>query len=360
MSRQLTCILWIVVGARALGAQEQETILRARADSLLREWRQANALAGLQDSLRLAARLSGRDTIRVGAVTVIANPSPLPLAQAAAAADAEIERYFGTAAHVFTEHPLLVQAIDPDTAAEPPRAPLGIQIPWDFDVARVSRVLLTMADLGVADTALRAWLGGPVTPVLDTVPRRERVFVQLVTAPSHAVRQCFLGDLGACRDALSLVGAPDLVTRWYGPAERRALVTVDYAGFLDRGEKQIAFRSCASGNDAACLDLLNSLPLGSLMRPFDSDARATLLQTAAHIGGPATFQRLLEIQGDMGTRLAAATGRPLDSLVAQWRAGILRSRPASVALPPWGVWLAIGWVTVFATCGLRSSRWRVQ
>jgi hypothetical protein len=359
MSRQLACILWIVAGARALGAQEQEAVLRARADSLLREWRQANALAGLQDSLRLAARLAGRDTIRAGAVTVIANPSPLPLAQAAAAANAEIERYFGTAAHVFTDHPLLVQAIDPDTAAEPPRTSLGIQIPWNFDVARVSRVLLTQADLGVADPSLRAWLGGPVTTILDTVPPRERVFVQLVTAPSRAVRQCFLGDLGACREALSLVGAPDL-TRWYGPEERRALVTVDYAGFLDRGEKQIAFRSCASGNDAACLDLLNSLPPGSLVRPFDSDARATLLQTAAHIGGPATYQRLLEIQGDMGSRLGAATGRPIDSLVAQWRAGILRSRPAPVALPPWGVWLALGWTAVFATCGLRSSRWRVQ
>lgn len=340
----------------------QDAVLRARSDSLLREWRQANALAGLQDSLRLAARLVGRDTIRVGALVIVANPSPLPLAQAAARIWPAIERYYGTAARHFSRRPFLIQAVDPDTTSAPSLGSLGMQmIPWDLDVTRLAQVLLTMADLGAVDPKLHDWLGGPLTPHFDSSPSRERVYVQLVTAPSLAVRRCFLGEIGPCRDALSLSNAPDMVSHWYGAEERRRLVTVDYQGFLDRGARHVVFQSCSAGSDSACLELLTALPPGSLSRPLDVEARVALLERAVGLGGPSTFQRLLDAPGDaMGARLAAATGIPEDSLVAGWRAVVLRARPAPVSLPPLGAWLALGWTVVFATCGLRSSRWRVH
>jgi hypothetical protein len=115
MSRRGTWIVLASLAARP--AFGQDAILRARSDSLLREWRQANALASLQDSLRHAARLAGRDTIRAGALLIVANPSQLPLAQAAARIWTSIERYYGTAARNFSRRPFLIQAVDPDTLA---------------------------------------------------------------------------------------------------------------------------------------------------------------------------------------------------------------------------------------------------
>jgi hypothetical protein len=352
----------LLASLAARPAFAQGAALRVRSDSLLREWRQANALAGLQDSLRLAVRLAGRDTIRVGALVIVANPSPLPLAQAAARIWPVIERYYGTAARNLSRRPFLIQAVDPDTTSAPSPGSLGMQmIPWDLDVTRLAQVLLTMADLGAVDPRLHDWLGGPLTPRFDSGPRRERVYLQLVTAPSRAVRRCFVGEIGACRDALSLSNEPDMLSRWYGADERRRLVTIDYLGFLDRGAQHALFQSCSAGSDSACLELLAALPPGSLSRPLDAEARAVLLELAVRQGGPSTFQRLLDAPDSaMGARLAAATGIPEDSLVAGWREAVLRARPTPVSLPPWGLWLALGWTMLFATCGLRSSRWRVQ
>lgn len=358
MSRPWTWLTIAVLAVRP--AFGQDPVLRARSDSLRREWRQANALAGLQDSLRLATRLAGRDTIRAGTLTIIANPSPLPLAQAAAQVWPVIDRYYGPAAEAFSQRPFLIQAIDPDTAARP-GIPLGMEVLWNLDATQVAQLLLNMADLTTLDPRLHDWLGGPLTPRIDSGPRRVRVYVQLVTAPSRGVRRCFLGDLDACRDALSLTNAPDMVPRWYGPEERRRLVTTEYNGFLDHGSRHIAFRSCAAGSDSACVELLAALPHGSLSPPLDAEARGVLLDLAILEGGRSTFQRLLAGQDSaMGSRLAAAAGIPEDSLLARWRTAVLRARPAPVSLPPWGAWFALGWAVLFATCGLRSSRWRVQ
>lgn len=358
MSRSWAWLTLAVVAVRP--AFGQDPVLRARSDSLLREWRQANALAGLQDSLRLATRLAGRDTIRFGALTIIANPSPLPLAQAATQVWPVIDRYYGPAAGAFSQRPFLIQAIDPDTAARAD-IPLGMEVLWNLDATQLAQLLLNMADLSTLDPRLHDWLGGPLTPRFDSGPRRVRVYLQLVTAPSGGVRRCFLGDLDACRDALSLTSAPDMVSRWYGPEERRRLVTTEYNGFLDHGTRHTAFLSCAAGSDSACLGLLTTLPPGSLFPPLDAEARGVLLDLTVLQGGRSTFQRLLDGRDTaMGPRLAAAARIPEDSLVARWRAAVLRARPAPVSLPPWGAWFALGWTALFATCGVRSSRWRVQ
>jgi hypothetical protein len=187
------------------------------------------------------------------------------------------------------------------------------------------------------------------------------VYLELVTVPSQAVRRCFAGERAGCRDALSLSGAPDSLTRWYGPDERRSLATVDYGGFLNRGSRAPLLQSCAAGNDSTCLDLLESLPPGTLRGPLDYVARFSLLETARTLGGAETFHRLFATPpGPMGARLAAAARVSEDSLIARWRADILAARPTPVPLPPWGLWVALGWTLVFMTCGLGSSRWRVS
>jgi hypothetical protein len=356
--RQLLFVAALV--APRMVAGQQAAALRSRADSLLREWQQASALAAVQDSLRHAASIAGRDTVRAGALTILVNPSPLPLARAAARAWPMIERFYGPAAQALARRPLVIEAVDPDTAV-PPNPGDALQIFWDIDEDQLTRVLVILADLSSADPALRDWLGGAVTPGLDSLQRRAQVYVELVTAPSQAVRRCFVGDRTACRDALSLSDAPDLLTRWYGADERRLLVTAQYAGFLNKGGRAAEFHDCGAGSDSACLDLLESLPPGSLQRPLDYAARFALLETAIGLGGPETFHRLLlSPPGPMGARLATAALVTEDSLVARWHADILAARPRPVPLPPWGLWVALGWTAVFMTCGLGSSRWRVS
>ena len=338
-------------------------LLHARADSLLREWQQASALAAVQDSLRHAAEIAGRDTVRAGALTILVNRSPLPIAPAAAQAWTQIERFFGPAAQWLARQPLVIQALDPDTTV-PANPGDALQIYWDLNERELTRVLLGFADLSGADPAVRDWLGGPALPGggPDGDQRRAQVYVALVTAPSQAVRRCFVGDRVACRDALSLAPeTPDLLTRWYGPDERRALVTVRYAGFLDKGAHAPEFRSCGAGSDSACLDLLESLPPGSLERPLDYAARFSLLETAVALGGTRTFARLFATApGPMGARLAAAAQVSEDSLVARWRSDVVAARPKPVPVPPWAMWVALGWTVAFMTCGLGSSRWRVS
>jgi hypothetical protein len=357
-ARPVALGVMLLLGVAPLGAQIPT--LKEKAESLLAEWRQAKAFADLQDSLRLEGERGGRDTIRAGALVYLVNRSPLPLAQAAAIAWPQIERFYGPAAQAFAQHPFLIQAVDPDTneSVPPGRA---IKILWNTDVQSLARALVAMADLGGMDPGLREWLGGPVVARFDSGAARATVFVQLVTAPSVAVQRCYAGDRTACAGALALSDMTDAASRWYGPEERRALITTQYGSFLRwKGHAQ-AVGACEGGNDSTCLDLLRSLPPGALIQPLDYQSRITLLETAVRLGGPETFQRLFATPaGPMGQRLAAAARVNEDSIIGRWRSDVLAARPLPVPLPPWGPWVALGWVAVFATCGARSSRWRVN
>lgn len=350
-----TVLLLATTAAPILSAQQPA--LQARTDSLLREWHEAQALARLQDSLRLAARLAGRDTVRFGALRVIANPSPLPLERAAALAWPVIEGFFGPSAEAFRRHPFVLNAIDPDTSAGPPPSPGGHQVPWDWDAPRLAGLLDALADLSSEDPPLRDWLGGRLAPPDTAVAARlGRAYVRLVTAPSVVAHRCLAGALPACRLVLELDSLSDPATQWYGAQERRRMV-VD--GNLGRGTHQTAWLACGKGDDPSCLELLRGLPPRRIPRPLDYVTRFSLLEFARSIGGPGTLQRLFAAPGPMGKRLSVATGMPVDTLVARWRAAVITARPHPVSLPPWGAPLALGWVSIFAACGLRSSRWRV-
>jgi hypothetical protein len=332
--------------------------LRARADSLLVEWQLAKQFADLQDSLRLGQERSGRDTIRVGALVFLVNRSPLPLREAAATAWPQIERFYGPAAQAFAQRPFLIQAVDPDTNEDVPPG-RAIKILWNTEVAPLARALVTIADLGPLDPGLRDWLGGVVVPRFDSGPGHAAVYIQLVTSQSGAARSCFAGDRSACSSVLALRNMTDPATQWYGPEERRELVNREYFDFLNRSGHRQAVRSCAAGSDDTCLALLRSL--GTLIPPLDYQARLTVLETAVRVGGAETFQRFLATPaGPMGRRLATAAGVSEDSLVGRWRSDVLAARPTPVPLPVWGAWVALGWIVVFGTCGLGSSRWRVS
>ncbi len=345
-------------------AAAQDTLvarLRVRADSLTRAWRQADALADLVDSLERERAGEGRDTIAVGALRIVTNPSPLPVRQAAARAWPVIDSMYGTVAGDLARRPYLIRAVDPDTAVRGSSFHAGMDVPWDLDEASVVTLLLSTVPIAPPDPALADWLGAPLRPAVRERHDRAAVYVQLVTAPSQAARGCFLGEIARCEDALGLGDAAGALERWYPSAgERRALVTRSFADFFNHGASAAAFRACAAGSDGDCSELLRALPGSALPRPLASDARATLAHLALRLGGRDAYRRLLaNPTAPMAERLAAAAVTPVDSLVGRWRAQVIASRPATVLLPVWAFAVALGWTAVFAVCGLRSSRWRV-
>lgn len=346
-----------------LGSQSVE-VLRARADSLAREWRQAKALADLQDSLRLIGAGAGRDTIRLGALTILANRSPLPVSPAAAIAWPVIERLYGPAAQAVAGHPITIEAVDPDTGVTSanPRREATLRVDWDLDPPALAQRLLNAVSAGASDRRLQQWLGGLL--LFDTAATRRAAslaYLELVTRPATTARRCYLGDLVACRAALSLEDTADLVPRWYDAAQRRTLAIRTYQGYLARVASQDDLRACAAGNDSTCLSLLETLPPGHLLAPLGYRARLVLLAVAVELGGPGAAGRLLETpERGVSARLSAAARVSIDSLLARWLSRVRAARPRPPSLPPSGPWIAVGWIGVFATCGLRSSRWRAR
>jgi len=360
------CLLTMAIALAAgrLAGQSVEQ-LQARADSLLREWHRASAVADMVDSLNHARAAGGTDTISVGALRIVTNPSPARLREAAARAWPVIDSLYGIEARQLEQRPYLIAPYDPDTNSPKPITRGAIQVPWDQDVASLAMLLLTTVPIGRPDAALQEWLGGPVVPIIRPAQARAAVYVQLVTAPSQAARSCFLGVTSACRNALALGESPDPLQQWYpSAAERRVLVLrsfAEYFGYSDHGARKLALQSCGAGSDAACTELLRSLPPGALPRPLTYDARAALVHIALRLGGREAYHRLVATpDAPIADRLAGAAGVSVDSLVTLWRSEILAARPAPVTLPPWGPWAALGWTAVFAVCALRSSRWRVS
>ncbi len=356
-------LLLVVIGCSSPLSAQDSTLgrLRHRADSLAREWRQANAVADLVDSLERERATSWKDTISVGALRIVANPSPLPLREAAARAWPVLDSLYGSEAQHLAQWPVIIQAYDPDTTVQRPAHHVGMQVPWNMGAAALTLMLLANAPMPDPDRPLREWLNGPVRPSWRTAEDRSAVYVQLVTAPSQTVRDCFLGHLEGCEAALEIGASPATLEALYpSAAERRSLLTQSFADFFNHGATSAAFHFCVTGSDSACTGLLRSLPRGVLPHPLGADARFTLVHLALRLGGREAYHRLLaDPQASVGARLAAAGGVSEDSLVARWHAEIIAARPPPVEMPTWAFVIALGWMMFFAGCGLRSSRWRI-
>src|SRR5713226_9638278 len=193
MSDLLRSVLALgLVGVGVLSAQDSTLVrLRHRADSLAREWRQANAIADLVDSLERERATSGKDTISVGALRIVANPSPLPLREAAARAWPVIDSLYGPAAQDLARSPYIIRAIDPDTTVPRGTLHVGMEVPWNLSESALTLLLQSNVPMPDPDPALRNWLGGTVRPSVRATWDREATYVQLVTAPSQAARDCF-------------------------------------------------------------------------------------------------------------------------------------------------------------------------
>ena len=332
-----------------------------QADSLLGAWRDAERLADVADSLERVRATAGYDTIAVGGLRIIANPSPLPLREAAERAWPAIDSLYGSAAEDLAQHPYIIRAVDPDTAVRRTVLHVGFELPWDLDVRAATTVLLTTVTPPHFDPPLADWLGAALRPTLRPQDERAAAFVLLVTAPSEAVRGCFLGDIARCKDVLQVGDSTGLLERWYvTPLEREALVTEAFSDYFARGATAPSLQRCHQHQDDACTALLQSLPPGTLPRPLAHPARLLLVREALRAGGRDAYRRLVARPGSsIGERLSSAAGLDIDSLVVRWRSDVISARPRPLTLPWWASFAAIGWTAFFGFCALRSSRWRL-
>src|SRR3989441_2122285 len=311
------------------------TRLRHRADSLLTAWREARMLADVADSLERVRATAGYDTIAVGGLRIIVNPSPLPLREAAERAWPAIDSLYGSAAEDLAQHPYIIRAVDPDTAVRRAVLHVGAELPWDLDVRATTTVLLTTVTPPHFDPALANWLGAALRPTFRPQDERAVVFVLLVTAPSEAVRGCFLGAIARCKDVLQVGDSTGLLARWYvSPAEREALVTESFSDYFARGGTGPSLQRCRQHHDDACTALLQSLPPGTLPRPLAHPARMLLVREALRAGGREAYRRLVARPGTpIGGRLARAAAMGGASPVVRWRNDVLAARATPLPLP---------------------------
>jgi hypothetical protein len=362
MSRLLAALLTVSVLASPLQSQDSLMArLRWQADSLLSAWRDAQRLAALADSLEQVRATAGSGTIAVGGLRIIVNPSPLPLREAAERAWPVIDSLYGSAAEDLPRYPYIFRAVDPDSSVRRTVLHVGVELPWDLDLRASTNVLLTTVTAPSFDAALGDWLGSALRPTVQPQDEGAAVFIQLVTAPSEAVRGCFLGDIARCKDVLQLGDSTGLVGRWYvTPAEREALVSGVFGDYFARGATAPTLQNCRQHRDDACTTLLQSLPPGSLPRLLAPPARVLLVRAALRAGGRDAYRRLVAHPATpIEERLSSAAEMDIDSLVVRWRNDVLAARPRPLTLPWWVSVAALGWTAFFGFCALRSSRWRL-
>jgi hypothetical protein len=332
--------------------------LERRADSLARAWREATTLAAVADSVAHLTARGRLDTIVVGSLRLVTNPSPLPARAAAAQAWRIIDSVYGSEAERLRDSPILIHAIDPDSVAGS-REHWGQEVTWDQDTAALAGLLLQRLPLGDPDREFRVWLGDALRPAPRQAEEWSDTYVSLVTAPYLAARRCFAGSLEACRSALGLDEYPAGIVLAYRDSSERRLATARVQSFFQDGGGRAAYQECQAGADSVCTELLAGIPLAMLPKPVSVTARLTLARLALSTGGREAYHRLAASAGaPIGARLSLAAGLPLDSLVSRWRARVIAARPAPVTLPSYGYAAGLGWVLCFGLCALGSSRWR--
>jgi len=341
-------------------AQDRD-VLRSRIARLERELRSAEVAAAHADSVA-HMRDAPPDTVRVGALRVLAPPGIGGEARAGAArALALIDTAFGTATDALAERrfTLVLQAAQRELRPVP-AGTIGVLTTGsttDIDQRLVWAAAQAMASLN--DSALSTWLQGALVP--NRHPERERrgVYVALVTAPSPAGQRCYQGDLDACRRSLGLVPVELALDDWYNAARRRSVVQELQDLDAVRAAPRLSSACLTAESDADCLAVLRRVPHSALPPPLPAAARFSLLRSAVELGGRGAYTRLLSTAGrPMETRLAAASGVSSDSLLRTWRAAMFAARPLPVTVGPRAGWVALAWGVVFAFLALRSTRWR--
>lgn len=373
----LLTTLVLLLGPGLATAQQTEEQLRQRLDSLrplleaAREDLVVFEREVEQSAVRAAAAAAVLDTMSIGLVTVVT-----PVEQAETARElftevweehyADITRSPGLERETFTfqwanehvpihingraQHRIKFQRYTRrERVTDQIRAAIGVSITYD---------------LRAFETDVGRWVQGDPNADAD----RAAIYRKLVTTGSVSTRSCLEGDVEACTISLGLGGEGDLLTRWYLPEERQAVVASrPNLGSL-RASTEV-WEACVHGGDIGECDRLLRPPAalsrgvslhGGFWAPLQGAERASLVSFALDRGGAGAWARLVEEPAmPAAEALEQASRLDLDTLVAEWRAWVIEGRPDVYLglLPRSG--MALVWTLVFAGFAMRSTRWRI-
>lgn len=367
-SRALFLFVCAVLGAAPVAAQDarrqDEEILRLQhsGDSLLTLWRDARALADLQDSLKHAASVGRLDTLQVHSIRIISNPSDLPLREAAERYWPSLDSLYGDAAAQLASRPILIQVRPDSSESMQPWNYWGMPVKASTKVDDLVNILKSVINLGQGDSALSVWTAGTVVPPLFGMEQEATdAYVTLVSTSMDIGRRCFQGEMPACVAALRLNDSdPAVLLAAFPDLAERQLIVSRLESFFRQRRNLDGLAACRAGSDSACSMLIQSVPPSLIAPPLERETRQLLLHIALAKGGRQAYQRLLSNpEAPMGERIAAAAGVPIDSLLVEWRQTVIAHRPAPVSLPLSGVLAGLVWIVVLGYFGTRSSRWRL-
>ena len=340
------------------GTAQSTREYRAHVARLRAERERVVAIALEADRIRPAG-----DTVRAGALTIIAPPPLGALARASApVAWRLLAARFGDQAGLVAPLEIVLQqrGIPPVAPRAPNDRVRPVTVPHGATSDLIAPILAHTAAIHVnaaQDSALRHWLRWTIDPRPQPPERYADVYVELATAPWTVVRRCFAGDLAACERALGLTEAAGQLDGGYGIEDRRHLVELSATTW---GLRPLpAARACVEeGIAAACDAALRAVPADLVPPPLSGIARGLLTEVALELGGDGAYERLVDGRGPIAARLAAAARVPPDSLVRAWRARTFADAPRPITLRRAGAWAAMAWAVTFACLGLRSTRWR--
>jgi len=346
--------------------------LHRKADSLLVLWREAYGLSQVQAAAREArdhratqiaratAAIRGQNPVQSGGLMVIADyPDSIPLREASARAWNILSRTYGSHAASLVQQPIRLAVVFSERQRV--AMPDARRVPHRVTVDELERTLMGMTGQPAIDRRFSRWLGNTVQPVFDTGAARTNVYTQMVTAGSVAARHCFEGALSDCATALGLDEDSDFFLSAYDAAERRVLVASTSARSRIEPAEVPAFDRCVDQRvDSACVVFLRGLDRNQIPKPLSFEARNLLVSTATEIGGAEAYTRLnADSSASVRDRLSRAAGVPIDRVVATWRSEVLAARPPRNRVPTRDALFALGWVALFTTGAVRSTRWRL-
>ncbi len=349
-----------IVAQRAMGVPPER--LAARVDSLAAAWREASAPADLADSLANTERPPVLDTVTAGALTILVNPTSVPVAAAAVDAWRHLDSLYGdAAARIADGVPARLIVVPADARERTIGTYTGQEIPDDMSREALTLLLRGSFPVPQAGQPFDAWLGGSLHPPLPDDREAAAAYLQLVTLPYAVNSRCLQGEIASCRAALDLLADQDpIASRYQSPEDRRYAISQLSAVLASDPATTPTYEECIAGRDDACRSLLDIASRASMPRPLGVEARGLLAWVAVRLGGRAGYLRLVDgADRPPISRLEAAAGVPVDSIIMRWRAEVLAARPQPVAVPVSGVVAGLGWMMVLAACALGSSRWRV-
>ena len=359
----LTVAFMLVVAVPAETSAQSVEELRQELSRLESEWQIASELARQADSIRAAKRVT--ETISIGLVNaLVETDNPTLFVEAARLAQAKLARDFGDQLDLLEGLKMHVSLIDGHLSIgnSSGEGLLGASLDENTTPEDLSSILVdavhNAADLA-GDKAWRTWLGTatprPSSGALDF----KSVFAHIATTPFSSAKQCLLGSLDGCQQALGLVETSDPLQTWYDSADRHAAVTngMRPSSRLQPRRTKIYDRCVQDRDDTACVSVLTeaSIAIGPPLLPL---ARESIVRHALELGGPSAHGRLRSSTGPILERLTRTADTSADSLISSWRAQILDSGGKPTAVSATVALTAVFWTMVFSGLAMRTTRWR--